>query len=123
MAHDTIEIYVRDLSADEAVPWLREVFQEVVRDEDALVLTYEGTYDGGTVPVQIAEGVEGGPYTSVWFNAPEMPWETATACAREAQEGLGKEVLCFLNDPEKPWTMLRVTAEGEEYVDKREVEL
>ncbi|MFO8099255.1 MAG: hypothetical protein R6T83_06480 [Salinibacter sp.] len=124
MAHDTIEIYVRDLSVDEAVAWLREeVFETLDRREDALVLTYEGTHQGETVPVQIAERVENGPYTSVWFNAPQMPWTTATACARDAQEGLGKEVLCFLNDPEQPWTMLRVTAAGEEYIDKREVEL
>jgi hypothetical protein len=123
MAHDTIEIYVRDLSADDVVPWLREVFHDVARDEDALVLTYEGTYEGETVPVQIAERVEGGPYTSVWFNAPTMPWNTAQACAREAHEGLGKEVLCFLSDPKRPWTMLRVTDDGDEYIDKGEVEL
>lgn len=123
MAHDTIEIYVRDLSADDVVPWLREVFHDVTQDEDALVLTYDGTYEGETVPVQIAEGVEGGPYTSVWFNAPTMPWNTAQACAREAHEGLGKEVLCFLSDPKRPWTMLRVTDDGDEYIDKGEVEL
>ncbi len=123
MAHDTIEIYVRDLSADDVVPWLREVFHDVARDDDALVLTYEGTYEGETVPVQIAERVEGGPYTSVWFNAPTMPWNTAQACAREAHEGLGKEVLCFLSDPKRPWTMLRVTDDGDEYIDKGEVEL
>jgi hypothetical protein len=123
MAHDTIEIYVRDLSEAEAVDWLREVFDEVEQDEDALVLTYEGTYEGETVPVQIAEGVENGPYTSVWFNAPTMPWDTATACARDAHEALGKEVLCFLSDPEKPWTLLRVAEEGEEYVQKGDVAL
>lgn len=123
MAHDTIEIYVRNLSEEEAVAWLKTVFEDVTRREEALVLTYDGVYDGHTVPVQIAEGVEGGPYTSVWFNAPEMPWNTAQACAREAQEGLGKEVLCFLNDPKRPWTMLRVTDEGDEYVDKGTVEL
>ncbi len=123
MAHDTIEIYVRDLSEAEAVEWLREVFEAVEEDEDALVRTYTGTYEGETVPVQIAEGVENGPFTSVWFNAPTMPWDTATACARDAHEALGKEALCFLADPEQPWTLLQVSEEGESYVDKREVEL
>jgi hypothetical protein len=123
MAHDTIEIYVHECSEAEAVEWLRDLFDDVERQEDALVLTYEGTYEGETVPVQIAEHVENGPYTSLWFNAPEMPWDEATACARDAQDALGKEVLCFLNDPERPWTMLRVTEEGEEHVDKREVKL
>jgi hypothetical protein len=123
MAHDTIEIYVRECSEEEAVAWLRDLFDDVERQEDALVLTYDGTYEGDTVPVQIAERVENGPYTSLWFNAPTMPWDTATACARAAQEALQKEVLCFLSDPEQPWTMLRVTEEGEEHVDKREVKL
>jgi len=123
MAHDTIEIYVRECSEDEAVSWLQEVFGGLEREEEALVRTYEGTYDGATVPIQIAERVENGPYTSLWFNAPVLPWDTATACARDAHDGLQKEVLCFLSDPEKPWTMLRVTADEEEYVDKRDVAL
>ncbi len=123
MAHDTIEIYVRECSEDEAVAWLQTLFDDLERQEDAIVRTYKGTYDGASVPVQIAERVENGPYTSLWFNAPEMPWDEAPACAREAHEGLEKEVLCFLSDPERPWTMLQVTADGEEYVDKREVEL
>jgi hypothetical protein len=33
----------------------------------------------------------------------------------------GLDVLCFLDDPERPWTMLRVADGGEEYVDKREI--
>jgi len=123
MAHDTIEIYVRALSEDEAVTWLRSVFEDLEPREDALVRTYLGTYDGATVPVQVAERVEDKPYTSLWFNAPDLPWDTATACARDAHEALQKEVLCFLDDPEQPWTLLRVAEEGEAHVDKREVEL
>jgi len=123
MAHDTIEVYVRECSAEEAVAWLRDEFGEVERRDDALVLTYEVPYEGTTVPVQIAERVENGPYTSLWFNAPELPWEDAPSCARDAHEGLRKEVLCYLNDPERPWTMLRVAEDGEEDVDKREISL
>lgn len=123
MAHDTIEIYVHDCSEEEAVTWLRDFFGDLERRDDALVMTYDATYEGETVPVQIAEHVENGSYTSLWFNAPVLPWDEASACARAAQEGLKKDVLCFLNDPERPWKMLRVTNEGEEYVDKREVKL
>lgn len=123
MAHDTIEIYVRDLSEDEAVGWLRSVFGNLERCEGAPVLTYEGQYDGATVPVQIAEGVENGPYTSLWFNAADPPWDDALDCARAAHEGLQKEVLCFLGDPDRPWTLLRVMEGEEEYVDKGEVAL
>jgi hypothetical protein len=123
MAHDTIEVYVHELSEEEAVAWLESVFEDLEEREDALVRTYDGTYEGETVPVQIAERVENGPYTSVWFNAPTWPWDTVTACARDAYDALQKEVLCFLDDPERPWTMLRVADGGEEYVDKREVKL
>ena len=123
MAHDTIEVYVRELSEDAAIEWLREVFDGMTQVGEEPIVTYEGDYDGTPVPVQITEHVENGPYTSLWFNAPTMPWDSATACAREAHEGLGREVLCFLNDPERPWVLLRVTDEGEEYVDKGTVEL
>jgi len=123
MAHDTIEIYVRDLSTDEATDWLHTVLDDLSPVNDAIISTVEGTYEGARVPVQIAEGVENGPYTSVWFNAADKPWDSATACARDAYEDLQKEVLCFLNDPEKPWKMLRVSDDGEEYVDKRDVAL
>lgn len=123
MAHDTIEIYVRTCSEADAVAWLRDVLEGLTQVRGEPIVTYEGTYEGATVPVQITEHVENGPYTSLWFNAPTMPWETAPECAREAHEGLGKEVLCFLSDPEQPWRLLRVTSEGEEYVDKREVNL
>lgn len=123
MAHDTIEIYVRDLSEEDAVAWLQSLFGDLKRRDDALVLTYEGTYEEATVPVQIAEGVENGSYTSLWFNASERPWEAVQHCARDAHEALQAEVLCFLNDSERPWTMLRVSEAGEEYVDKRDVAL
>jgi len=125
MAHDTIEIYVRELSEEEAAAWLRNRFDGVEQVETAPIVTYEVRYEGHVVPVQVTERVENGLYTSLWFNVPsaERPWDTATACARAAQEDLGSEVLCFLSDPEQPWTMLRVTDAGEEYVDKREVAL
>lgn len=123
MAHDTIEIYVRECSEEEAVTWLRDVLEGLEQVRGEPIVTYEGTYEGTAVPVQITENVENGPYTSLWFNAPTMPWDTASVCAREAHEGLGKEVLCFLSDPEQPWKLLRVSREGEDYVDKREVKL
>lgn len=123
MGHDTIELYVRDLSQDEAVAWLRSVFGDLEPRKEAPVLTYDGQYDGARVPVQIAEGVENGPYTSLWFNAADTPWEDALDCARDAHAASEKEALCFLNDPERPWALFRVTDDGEEYVDKGEVAL
>lgn len=119
MAHDTIEIYARDLSTEAAVEWLQEVFEAVEQVQAQPIVTYEGTHDGATVPVQITEHVRNGPYTSLWFNAPDLPWESASACARAAHEGLGGEVLCYQDQPEEPWVLFRM-ADGEaSRVDER----
>ncbi len=122
MAHDTTEIYVRDLSQEAAVDWLREVFEGLEQVQERPIVTYEGTHADATVPIQITEHVRNGPYTSLWFNAPDLPWASAQACARAAHEALGAEVLCYLDQPEKPWMVLRV-ADGEAtQVDERELE-
>lgn len=119
MAHDTIEIYVRELSENEAVDWLREVLEGLEQVQEGPIVTYEGQHDGATVPVQITEHVKNGPYTSLWFNASDLPWASAQECARAAHEALGAEVLCYLDQPEEPWLILRV-ADGEaERVDER----
>jgi len=122
MAHDTIEIYVRDLSEDEAVGWLREVFDGLEQVQAAPIVTYEGGHEGATVPVQITEHVKNGPYTSVWFNAPDLPWASARECARAAHEALGAEVVCYLDRPEEPWMLLQMKDGEEQRVDQREVD-
>ena len=122
MAHDTTEIYVRGLTEEDAADWLRGVLGGLEKVQDAPIVTYEGQYEGDTVPVQITEQVRNRPYTSVWFNAPNLPWGSASECARAAHEALGAEVLCYLDQPEEPWLILRV-AEGEaERVDERNLD-
>jgi hypothetical protein len=122
MAHDTTEIYVRDLSEDAAARWLRSVFEDVEQVQEAPIVTYEGRYDGESIPVQITEHVKNGPYTSIWFNAPRLPWGAVQDCARAAHEALGAEVLCYLDQPEEPWRMLRVEGGETERVDERTLE-
>lgn len=122
MAHDTTEIYVRDLSEADAVDWLRSVFPELEQVQERPIVTYEGTHEGTTVPVQITEHVRNGPYTSVWFNAPALPWASAQACARAAHEALGNEVLCYLDEPDKPWILFRVAEGSAARVDERQLE-
>jgi len=119
MAHDTTEIYVRDLSEDAAADWLQDVFENLERVQAAPIVTYEGQYDGEAVPVQITEQVKNGPYTSIWFNAPRLPWGGIQECARAAHAALGAEVLCCLDQPEEPWRMLRVVEGEAERVDER----
>lgn len=133
MAHDTVEIFVRDLTEEEAVDWLSTVFDAIERVRGDPIVTYEGRYAGTTVPVQITEKVENGPFTSVWFNATEGPWDSTTDCARAAQEALDAEVLCYPGPgrltmegdeemPGEPWAVFRV-AEGEEgFVDERQLD-
>lgn len=122
MAHDTIEIYVRDLSEEEAVGWLEDVLADLEQVREQPIVTYEGQYDGTTIPVQITEHVRDGPYTSLWFNAPDVPWNSAHYCARAAHDALGAEVLCYLDQPDEPWLLLRM-ADGEgKRVDERELE-
>ena len=122
MAHDTIEIYVRDLAEDRAVQWLREVFDGLEQVQEAPIVTYEGEYDGATVPVQITEHVKNGPYTSLWFNAPDLPWASAQECARAAHEFLGAEVVCYLDRPEEPWMLVQMRDGEEQRVDQRELD-
>lgn len=119
MAHDTIEIFVRALSEDEAVDWLREMFSGVEQVQEAPIVTYEGAYGDATVPVQITEHVKNGPYTSLWFNAPALPWDSAPECARAAHEALGAEVLCYLDEPEDPWMLFQMNDGEAERVDQR----
>ncbi|WP_103020918.1 hypothetical protein [Salinibacter altiplanensis] len=119
MAHDTTEIFVRDRSEDAVADWLRTVFEDLEQVAEAPIVTYEGQHDGEIVPVQVTERVKNGPYTSIWFNAPRLPWQGIQKCARAAHEALEAEVLCYLEQPKEPWRMLRV-AEGEtERVDER----
>lgn len=122
MAYDTIELYVHDLREDDASDWLEEVFDALEKVQDSPVATYEGHYEGNAVPVQITEHVQGGAYTSVWFNAPELPWDSTEDCARDAHEALGMEVLCYPDHSDEPWTLLRLSGGSEEYADERELE-
>lgn len=122
MAHETLEIYVRDLSEEAAADWLGEVLEDLTRVQEGPIVTYEGLHEGTSIPVQITEGVKNGPYTSLWFNAPDLPWDSGSACARAAHEALGAEVLYHLDRPEDPWTLFRMQDGEEQYVDQREME-
>ena len=122
MAHDTTEIYVRALSEAAAADWLERVLGDVERVQEAPIVTYEGRYEGTIVPVQVTEHVKNGPYTSLWFNAPTLPWTSAQECARAAHEAFGAEVLCYLDRPEEPWMLLQVKDGKEQRVDQRELD-
>lgn len=122
MAYDTIEVYVRGLSTEGAVDWLQDVLGPLKQVREEPAATYEGKYSDAAVPVQVAEQVQGGLFTSLWFNAPDLPWDTTADCARAVHEATGKEVLCYPDQAEEPWTLLRVADGAESYVDERELD-
>lgn len=122
MAHETLEIYVRDLSEETAADWLGRVFENLEQVQDAPIVTYEGHCEGATVPIQITEQVKNGPYTSLWFNAPNLPWDSGRDCARAAHEALDAEVLCYLDRPEEPWMLFRMRDGESGRVDQRTLE-
>jgi hypothetical protein len=118
----SIEIYVRECSSEQAGDWLRDYFgmANQVRTEPAI--TFEAMHEGETVRVFVAEGIEGGPYTSIWFNGRSLPWEKARFCARDAHAFLGNEVICDRDGPEiDPWAMLRFRDGEREQVDQRDL--
>jgi len=137
----SIQLYARDLTAEEAEAWLAGVFAhvELVRREPALTYalhsdgadaalaptaaTDEENRDEPNARVFVAEGIEGGDYTSIWFQGESLPWSSPRSCARSLIESSGAEVIC---DPDgyedDPWRMIRVSDEGEDFIDEREVD-
>jgi len=137
----SIQLYARALTTEQAQAWLRTVFADVelVRREPAL--TYALRSDGADAApappgatdeenrnepnarVFVAEGIEGGDYTSIWFQGKSLPWSSPRSCARSLFESSGTEVIC---DPDgyedDPWRMIRVSDEGEDFIDEREVD-
>lgn len=116
-----MEIYVLDLSESDAVAWLSDVFDDVSKQPDVPVATYDGTFKSEPVSVQITEHVKGGDYTSVWFRGDTLPWERAADCARAAHDATGHPALGYVEDRDKPWTMIRVNDDGAHQVDARDL--
>lgn len=134
MAHDTIEIFARSLSKERAADWLATLFDEFEQVRTDPIVTYEGQYEGETVSVQVAEHVENGPFTSLWFDAPDVPWDSTKACARAAHEALGVEVLCYPGPGQigkgggsekagEPWAAYRVVDGEDGFVDERKLDI
>ena len=122
MPRPSIELYVHALSEENAVAWLDTVLDALTSTRTTPLATYEGTYDGTPVVVQIAEHVEGGDYTHLWIRSDALPWDSTTACAKAAFAATERPVLCYPDHSEDtPWRMLHVNADGAHHVDERDV--
>src|SRR5690349_19172318 len=92
-----VEIYLRDCPMQRIQDWVGFALGAItlvgqVHEMDMRI--YEAHYAGHQIPVIITSGVADGSFTSVWFNAPDTPWATDAACARQAARALGCEVRC-----------------------------
>ena len=86
-----IEIYVSDIGHDRLVTWVESRLGAMSPlDRFADVTVYESTCG----VVVITPGIEGGPFTSVWFTSPDAPWASDVDCARAAAADLECVVRC-----------------------------
>jgi len=119
-----MEIYIRDASTDAVLHWLKDTFDAVeqIRDEPAVQVAVTRAEDAYTA--QITRNVEGGPWTSVWFESGATDWDSVSACARSAFQAIDRETLCYPDRfTDEPWKMLRLhPGEGESFVDERTVD-
>ena len=111
-----IEIVLRHCPVVEMVRWLAEVTGPL---GDAIKAGEATSYPSTRLGAVIMQPGMGWPdATSIWFNAPELPWPSAAACARIAARALGCTVVC---DPGAEYpgvgtlspVFLEVSADGE----------
>lgn len=118
----SLEIYARECPSAAVNDWLADTFGGVECVSTEPALTFEFVYETETIRVFVAEGIEGGPYTSIWFNGPVLPWKKARFCARDAHQFLDVEVICDRDGPEQdPWAMLRFVDGDRTAVDQRDL--
>ncbi len=122
---DDIEIYIREPVLKKLLGWLKSrlgPLQELGpgqpgagRSKGARVYT---TLEWQPpIPIHIQAGIEGGPYTCLWFKSAHTPWRTDAECAREVFAALGVPVQC---DPGQEYEhqddFLRIDGSGERVV-------
>lgn len=86
-----IEIAIHDCPSGQLLAWLSEVAGPLGIATDAGSATVYSTHLGAIVVQPLAGGAGS---TSVWFNAPDLPWPSDVALARLASRALGCAVVC-----------------------------
>jgi hypothetical protein len=86
-----IEVYICQYSQKDLIFWMKSLVGHLEKDEISGVST---TYQSDVGPIIITPKVEGGPFTSIWFNTPNSPWETDVDCARQISKELACVVRC-----------------------------
>jgi hypothetical protein len=91
MRHCEIEIYVRDCSGEQLISWIESAVGPLGPPEHA---GEAAVYPSLLGPVIITSGIEGGPFTSIWFNMSQNLWANDADCGRQAARELGCTVRC-----------------------------
>ena len=110
-----IEIYLKRVTTDEVLPWLKEVFGEV-----EVIRTEPNTQCNlGGIACTITEQVAKGGYTSVWFESDQTPWPTDRDCAHQAYQYFKTETRCSTGgwEGEDDGGWFRITDKGEQVVN------
>jgi len=123
-----IEVYIKDISVDEIINWLSNVFESVetqsTLDKTSITLQCKIKDETGviaSIPVTIFTGAAGKLYTSLWIQSDKTPWNTDLDCAVQLFEATGNEVRCSTNgweeaeDADNQWW--KVTEEGKTVVN------
>lgn len=95
-----IEIYIKNVEAEQLLSWLNDNFStiDIKLDSKALEgkqsISGELTLEEGHIPIVITPCAAGKAFCSVWFKSAETPWENDEACALSLLEKFDLEIRC-----------------------------
>jgi len=114
-----IEIYVKELSNDQAYEWLNSVFDGVTAEKKKKgmpkkAFPFRINWQGTDFFAMVFENAVA-DFTSVWLDCRSLPWQDDTACAIAAAAFFDKNVRVTAGGWEQesnPDAWLEITAEG-----------
>ena len=100
-AQPDIEIYIKNLSIDQLLGWLKTHF--TLKDEEAIAAIDMSAARSHTTNIRfkdedillvITPCAAGKAYASIWFKSDKTPWKNDLDCAESALEAIDTEVRC-----------------------------
>lgn len=110
-----LEIYLKKVSADDILNWLKSIFTsvEVIATDPSTRCLID------QMACTISENVAKGGYASLWFKDNQTPWHTDVEMARAAFAQFNCEIRCSTGgwEGEDDGGWLRITDKGEQTVN------